>query len=162
MRYWVMTVGIGLLLLTAAACGTNDDTDATPAASSIATAQPVERATPPPAGPAPSPGTIDAGELTVIDEWRSVQVPMYPGAERADFKPEAQTQVQNGGTMAFRTAAPPEQVIAFYRAALPLWGWTEERADAGRLFATRSNAALVISVTAEEGVTRILMILSDA
>lgn len=117
---------------------------------------------PTPLGPAPSPTDIDASNLTIIDEWREIQAPQYPGAERQDFQTEPMSQVKNAGRMLFTTTDSPEQVIAFYRSALPLLGWQETAANEKSMNAKHGDAALAVSVNTGEAGTRILLQLLDA
>ena len=131
---------------------------ATPAASMTGSPMPSQS----PAGPAPSPATIDASQLTIIDEWREAQVPQYPGAERHDFQPEPMSQAKNAGRMLYSTTDSPDQVIAFYRSALPLLGWKETTANERRMAAKHGNASLEISVSPGDGNTRVLLQLLDA
>lgn len=115
-----------------------------------------------PVGPAPSPATIDASKLTIIDEWRTSQVPQYPNSQRKDYQAEALSQVKNAGRMLFSTSDSPEQVIAFYRGALPMLGWKETSANEKNVSATHGDAGLGITVTGEGSGTQILMQLLDA
>lgn len=111
--------------------------------------------------PAPEPAAVSANELQMIEEWRSSQVPAYPGASQVQFEPY-QTQVENGGMMVYRTNDSPEQVVAFYRGALQALGWQELRADANKVVAKRGEAALTVDVSNQEGGTAILLMLTDA
>ncbi len=110
---------------------------------------------------APQPARVSAGELQMIEEWQSSQVPAYPGATRVHFE-TFPTQVENGGMMVFRTADTPERVIAFYRGALRALGWQELRAAADKVVAARGEAALTVNVNHEQGATAILLMLTDA
>jgi len=116
--------------------------------------------TPTPA-PAPSPAHVDVSKLTLIDEWRENAVPRYPGAQRGSFETFS-TQIKNGGIMLFHTTDSPEQVIAFYRGALTLLGWQEQRADGHQVVARRGPAALTAVATGSTGNTTIMLILTDA
>ncbi len=115
-----------------------------------------------PLGPPPSPTGVDASSLTIIDEWRETQVPQYPNAQRNDFQTEPMSQVKNAGRMLFRTTDSPEQVIAFYRSALPLLGWQETSANEKNVGAKHGDAALTVSVSAGEAGTKIFLQLLDA
>lgn len=89
-------------------------------------------------------------------------MPQYPNAERKDFMAEGMSQVKNAGRMLFTTSDSPEQVIAFYRAALPLLGWEETSASERNMAARHDNAAVVINASPVEGGTRILVELLDS
>lgn len=131
----------------------------TPNASPIVSGSPTP--SPTPVGPAPSPATIDFASLKMIDEWRSEQIPAYPDAKRRDWKPEGQASVENAGTMLWETTDPADNVIAFYRAALPFLGWKEDHSTSAQMVATSDTASLVISVIPREGGTQVIMMLSD-
>lgn len=115
-----------------------------------------------PVGSPPAPASVDASKLTIIDEWRETQVPQYPDAQRLEFQAEAMSQVKNAGRMLFDTTDSPEQVIAFYRSALPLLGWEETSATEKGMAAKNADAAVAISVIPGEAGTRILMEVLDA
>lgn len=116
---------------------------------------------PTPIGPAPTPGHVDYAKMQMIDEWRAVQVPQYPGAKRTDFQPETGSSVQNAGSMLWQTADSAAQVISFYRGALPFLGWKEQSANAVQVLMTNGNAALVVNVVQRTNGTQIVMTLSD-
>jgi hypothetical protein len=130
---WLATAA--LVLGTVAGCGGGET--ATPDASNTASPQ----ASSTQIGPPPSPAQIDPTQLTVIDEWREVQVPQYPGSERLEMIGEGQSSVKNAGRMLYATADSPEQMLAFYRAALPLLGWEERLADAEKIAPTAARPA---------------------
>ncbi|CCF84550.1 conserved hypothetical protein [Nitrolancea hollandica Lb] len=100
--------------------------------------------------------------MTIIDEWRETQAPQYPSAQRNDFQAESMSQVKNAGRMLYSTTDSPEQVIAFYRSALPLLGWQETSANEKSMSAKHGDAALTVSVSSGEGGTKILLQLLDA
>lgn len=153
------------VILTLAGCGGGSATENTPspsAATPVAsmTGSPVPSSTS--EVPPPSPIAIDASKLVIIDEWREIQVPQYPGAERKDFQAETMSQVKNAGLMLFHTTDSPGQVIAFYRSALPLLGWQETSAKGTEMTAKNNGAALTVRASAKESGTQVLLQLLDS
>lgn len=132
---------------------------ATPHGSPVVSASPTP--SPTPIGPAPSPAAVDFNNLTMISEWRSEQVPVYPDARRLDYKPESQSGVLNAGNMLYETVDPGNKVIAFYRAALPFLGWKELNSNAVQVVMQNDKAAITISVSPKKGGTNIIMQLTD-
>lgn len=131
----------------------------TPHASPVVSASPTPTPAPPP--PAPSPAAVDFANLQMIDEWRSEQVPAYPGSRRLDFKPESQSGVLNAGTMLYETKDSGLKVIAFYRSALPFLGWKELSSNGRQVLMQNDKAAITISVSPKKGGTNIVMQLTD-
>jgi hypothetical protein len=72
------------------------------------------------------------------------------------------SSVTIAGRMLYATADSSEQVLAFYRAALPLLGWEERSADAEKIAANRDTAGLTVITETVDGKTQILMQLLDA
>lgn len=97
----------------------------------------------------------------MITKWQQYQVPKYPGATEGQFTQLGQTAVQNGGSIVFSSEDSPEKVLAYYRAALPFLGWKEIGANSGHASFRTSKASLTITVSDNNGVTSIMMILGD-
>lgn len=97
----------------------------------------------------------------MIDEWRSVQVPMFPGSERVGFTPEGSSSLPNAGYFVFRSDADPEEIIAFYRAALQFYGWHEQRADASQVLVDNGTASLHVLAERRESATAIMLTMLD-
>lgn len=165
MRLVGLALGMALILILAAACSLSGDkgSTATVAASptSSATPIPLKLGTPIPVGTAPSPGAVDPAQFVMIDQWRAYQVPQYPGATVGQFTQLGATTVKNGGSLVLTTTDSVEQVISYYRAAMPFLGWKEINSNAQQASFTSKDASISISATSANGSTAILMILGD-
>lgn len=160
-----IVAGMAFVVLIAAACSISSSKKATVTAiaspTSSATPIALNLASPVSIGPAPSPGTVDASKFVMIDKWRTYQVPTYPGATVGSFTQLGATTVQNGGSLVLTTTDSAEQVISFYRAALPFLGWKEITSNAQKASFRTSKASITISATSGNGSTAILLILGD-
>lgn len=160
-----IALGMALILAMAAACSLsgNKDSTATVVASptSSATPIPLKLGTPIPVGPAPSPGTVDPSKFVMIEEWQQYQVPQYPGATIGQLQQLGATTVKNGGSLVLTTSDSVEQVISYYRAAMPFLGWKEVKSNERQATFTSKDASMSISATSSNGNTAILMILGD-
>jgi hypothetical protein len=109
---------------------------------------------------APAPRQVTAQDLNLIELWRAAGVPQYRNSEVLDFDPHS-TQVENGGVLLLGVDDSPEDVIAFYRGALAVLGWEEQRVTASELSAQNDDASLFMTVNENEGGRYVLMILTD-
>jgi hypothetical protein len=160
-----VAAGAALVILIAAACSISGDKKptVTAVASPTSSATPIalNLASPSPVGPAPTPGTVDASKFVMIDQWRTYQVPTYPGATVGSFTQLGATAVQNGGSLVLTTTDSAEQVLAYYRGALPFLGWKEITANAQKVSFRTDKASITVSATSANGSTAILLILGD-
>jgi hypothetical protein len=155
-----------MIVTVGAACGGGNDSSATPTGqvASVATTTPV-LVTPqvqPTIPPAPSPAAIDASKIKVVNEWRVYQVPEYPDAVRGEFQKADASTIKNAGQIAYGTDADPQDVLAYYRAALKSLGWTETQATGQQIVAKNDKAGLLVSSSKNASGTAILLMLTDA
>ncbi|MCX7624188.1 MAG: hypothetical protein N2Z82_10630 [Thermomicrobium sp.] len=109
----------------------------------------------------PADGPTPVGAYEFIPVWEAHQVPKYPGSQPGELSPLA-TQVENGGTISFAVPDPVDQVLAFYRTALPALGWELQPAPQNAIAAERGAAALTVIARGSEHGTTVILMLTDA
>jgi hypothetical protein len=158
-------VGLTLVMMATAACNAFGSSASTVAPSPVGTPtqtpRTIAQGSPVPAGPPPSPASVDTGSVVMIERWRQYSVPLYPGATEAKFTQLGQTTVTNGGSALYTSEDSPDKILAYYLGALPTYGWKQSTANSRSATFKSSKASLTISVSSANGGTSILMILGD-